>query len=53
MVQGYLTDTKLHPLRTLPWACAQGPMGVLGGWAFLMGEVLLYSGMLDISKPKK
>ena len=32
-VQGYLTDKKTHPPRTLPQAYAWGPRGVLGGWA--------------------
>jgi hypothetical protein len=41
-VQGYLTYTKMHPPRTLRSAYAYGPRAVLlGGWAFLMGEVPL------------
>ena len=31
---GYLAYKKPHPPRTLPYAYAQGPGGVLGGWAF-------------------
>ena len=36
-LQGYLTYKKTHPPRTLPYAYAQGPGGVLGGWAFFNG----------------
>ena len=32
-LQGYLAHKKPHPPRTLPKAHAQGPRGVLGGWA--------------------
>ena len=34
-VQGYLTDKKTHPHRTLPWAYAESSRGVLGGWAYM------------------
>ena len=37
-VQGYLTSKKPHPPRTRPWADAQGPRGVLEGWAFSYGR---------------
>ena len=44
-VQKYLTYKKTHPPRTLPQApktlpqaYAQGPRGVLGGWAFSHGR---------------
>ena len=30
--KGYLAHKKTPPPRTLPWAYAQGPRGVLGGW---------------------
>ena len=33
-IQVYLAHKKPHPPRTLPWAYAEGPRGVLGGWAF-------------------
>ena len=34
VVQGCLAHKKSTSLRTLPWAYAQGPTRVLGGWAF-------------------
>ena len=37
-VRGYLAYKKTHRLRTLPQAYAQGPRGVLGGWAFSYGR---------------
>ena len=37
-LQGYLTYEKTHPSRTLPWAHASGPKGVLGGWVFSCGR---------------
>ena len=40
-LQGFLTYKKMHPPTTLPWVYAQGPMGVLWGWDFLMSEVHL------------
>ena len=33
-LQGYLADKKPLPPRILQWAYAQGPMVVLGVWAF-------------------
>ena len=36
VIQGYLTYKETHPPRTLPYAYAQGPAGVLWGvgvWA--------------------
>ena len=38
-LQGYLTDKKTPTPGTLPKAYAYGPVGVLGGGRFLMGEV--------------
>ena len=40
-VQGYLTDKKMHPPRTLQEDYAQGPVVILGWLAFLMNEVPL------------
>ena len=37
-LQGYLTDKNTLPPRTLPWAYALGPRGVLGGLAFSYGR---------------
>jgi hypothetical protein len=37
-VQGYLTDKKTQPPRTLPLAYAWGPGGVLKGWVFSHGR---------------
>jgi len=37
-MQGYLALKKMHPLRTLPYAYAQGRGGVIGGWAFSYGR---------------
>ena len=33
-VQELLAYKKTHPPRTLPYASAWGPKGILGGWAF-------------------
>ena len=41
VVQGYLAHEKSPPPRTQQQDHAQGPMGVLRGWVFLMGEVPL------------
>ena len=40
-VQGHLTCKKTHPPRTLLFAYAEGPRGVLEGWVFLMSKVPL------------
>ena len=37
-VQGYLTQKKQPPPRTLQLAHAWGLMGVLGGWVFSYGR---------------
>jgi hypothetical protein len=37
-VQGHLAHKKTPPPQDLQQADAQGPMGVLGGWAFSYGR---------------
>ena len=56
-LQGYVTQKKTHPHRTLPQACSWGPMGVpRGGGRFLIGEVPLhasnprYLGVLEVGE---
>ena len=41
-LQGYVAHKKSPPPGTLQQAYAKGPMVILGGWAFLMGEVPLH-----------
>ena len=36
MVQGYLAHKTLPPRRTLQKDYVQGPLVILGGWAFIM-----------------
>jgi len=38
-VQGYLAHKKTLPPRTLPWAYAQGPTGVIRGRALSYGRL--------------
>ena len=47
-VQGNLAWKKTHPPRTLPWAYAYGPRGVLRGWAFSYGRGSPVSAFLGI-----
>ena len=51
-VQGYFTGKKTQPPRTLPYAYAQAPQGVLGGRVFSYERGAPVQGYLGYKKPE-
>ena len=41
ILKGYLAHKKRQPPRALQYDYAYGPTVILGGWLFLMSEILL------------